>query len=326
VKQKINSSSRLHLFLISFLFLALFLITPLSALIGDSFLEKNKIDAANFLYKIGAASNFFSYDFEKRFLAISLNKEETNPTEETSDLPLARANQESKVLGVNVNVPVLMFHYIRVNLDHNDKVGFNLSVTPNNFAQQMNYLATHSYHPITLDEMGSALFSNGKLPPKPIVITFDDGYRDSYTSAFPILKKYGFKAVNFVITGLVGAPNYLTWEQIKEMNSSGIFSFGSHTAKHRALTELKDELVRKELADSKNILEQELGVIINWFAYPYGKVNDRVSYLTQASGYLGAFGTNLGTYQSTDYLFTLPRIRVGGGDTVKSFAAKLPWN
>jgi peptidoglycan/xylan/chitin deacetylase (PgdA/CDA1 family) len=190
----------------------------------------------------------------------------------------------------------------------------------------MDYLAAHHYNPISINELGAALFNEATLPPKPIVITFDDGYRDSYTDAFPILLKHKFKATNFVITGVVdGSMLYLTWEQIKEMNNSGIFTFGAHTMTHRALTELPLHEVRWEMRESRKALEYHLGYRINWLAYPYGNVNEAVAKEAELVGFVGAFGTNSGTYQSTNALFTLPRIRIGGGDSIESFAAKLPW-
>jgi len=228
------------------------------------------------------------------------------------------------VLGASVSVPVLMYHYIRVNPVASDSVGYNLSVTPENFAAQMDYLASHGYHTISLDELGSALLNHGGLPSKPIVITLDDGYMDSYTAAFPILKNHGFKATNFIITGLVGGPNYLTWGQIDEMKNSGVFTFGAHTVHHYALTSLSAANIRAEVTDSKNTLQAHLGYQVNWLAYPYGNVNGTVASITQQAGYIGAFGTNYGTYQSTDRMFTEPRVRIGGGDIISSFAAKIP--
>jgi peptidoglycan/xylan/chitin deacetylase (PgdA/CDA1 family) len=76
--------------------------------------------------------------------------------------------------------------------------------------------------------------------------------------------------------------------------------------------------------DSKSVLQAHLGYPVNWLAYPYGSVNETVANVTQQAGYVGAFGTNHGTYQSTDRMFTEPRIRIGGSDTVNSFAAKIP--
>ena len=298
--------------------------------VGDHFLTQDKIAQAGQLYKFSQLINpFLAADLEKRFLATTIiTTERTTQSEETSFDQKTNniASLESNVLGVQVTIPVLMYHYIRVNPDPNDRVGFNLSVTPANFAAQMEYLATHGYNPVSLDDLETALIHDGTLPQKPIIITFDDSYRDCFLQAFPILQKYHFKAINFVITGLVGAPNYLTWDQIREMKNSGLFTIASHTVHHLALTYVSDANIQKELTDSKNVLEKETRGPIYWFAYPYGNVDARVSTWVEKTGYTGAFGTNDGTFQSSSQIFTLPRVRVGGGDSLNSFAAKLPWN
>ncbi len=328
MKKKERKKKRNKIFLVVFYsLLSLLFISTVSIKIGDKLLEQDKPSQAKILYKIGKLANPFAENINQRLLGANIvQTERTTHSEETDGDEFAIANNTEKVvLGTNIVVPVLMYHYIRVNPDPNDKVGFNLSVTPDNFDSQMQYLLTHGYHTITLDELGAALLSKTPLPDKPIIITLDDGYRDSYTAAFPILKKYNLKAVNFVITGVVGSPRYLTWEEMSEMKDSGIFTFGGHTVNHSALTYLGKDQVKKELTDSKEDLQSHLGYLINWMAYPYGNVNSQVASLARDTGYIGAFGTNYGDYQSTDYLFTLPRIRIGGSDSVSSFAAKLPW-
>jgi hypothetical protein len=103
----------------------------------------------------------------------------------------------------SVRVPILMYHYIRVVQDPRDRLGFNLSVTPSDFSQQMDWLDQNGYHPIDLADLRGYLLGHGSLPAKPIVLTFDDGYRDMYTTAFPILRGHHFKAVSYVVSGFV---------------------------------------------------------------------------------------------------------------------------
>lgn len=306
---------------------AIFVTSSLLIFLGDRLFIKDHLNQAETLYKIVKATNLFNQSVDQRLLAVKVVKEERRTHSEETDIdrPLAENNRGFKVLGTSLTVPVLMYHYIRINPNPNDTVGFNLSVTPANFTSQMDYLASHGYHTISLDEMGASLLNRTALPGKPIVITFDDGYRDAHDLAFPILRDRGFKALNFVITGLVGAPNYLTWDQIDEMKASGLFTFGGHTVHHYALTYLNNDKVKYEVTESKNILQTHLGYNVNWFAYPYGNVDGRVATIVAQAGYVGAFGTNSGTYQSTNHMFTLPRVRVGGGDGLATFAAKLPW-
>lgn len=298
--------------------------------VGDRLLLKDNIYLAELFYKFSKLTNPLNGNLDKRLLATEIIGEERRTHSEETDAnesEISIGNVKRSVLGESVTVPVLMYHYIRVNPNQNDKVGYSLSVTPSNFSTQMDYLAAHGYHTISLDEMGAALLSHAALPQKPIVITFDDGYADCHDTALPILQSHGFKAVNFVITGLVGAPNYLTWGQIDEMKNSGVFTFGSHTITHRALYSLDNKSIKTEVTESKDILQSNLGYPINWFAYPYGAgaFDSRVSNIVRQAGYIGAFGTNYGANQNTDYMFRLPRVRVNGSDNVSSFASKLPW-
>lgn len=313
------------LFLAIFVFAFLFALSSLAMGLGDKLLLKDKIPQAGILYNISKITNPLNKDIEKRLLAVRVITDERNYFKELSFDEKEELKIYKNVLGASATVPVLMYHYIRINPDPNDRVGFNLSVTPANFAAQMDYLASIGYQTISPDELGAFFLNNAALPSKPIIISFDDGYADSYSSALPILRSHGFKAVNFVTTGLIEVPGYLTWGQIEEMKNSGVFTFGSHSVHHWALTYLTDDRIRYEVSESKNILGSHLGYPINWFAYPYGNVNNQVIKVLQQAGYMGAFGTNLGTSQLKSALFTLPRIRIGGGDSVSSFASKLPW-
>jgi len=293
--------------------------------IGDNFFKTDKFSQANTFYFLSKILFPLRPDLDKRFLALNIEQTERQIHSEETGGDEGTVNYQKNVLGIAVTVPILMYHYIRINPNSGDQVGFNLSVTPSNFSAQMDYLAAHGYHTISPDDLGVALLTYSGLPLKPVIITFDDGYADSYYNAFPVLRSHGFKAVNFIITGLVGAPNYLSWGLIDEMRGSGLFTFGSHTIHHNALTSLNNNVVKKELSESKAVLGAHLGYQINWFAYPYGSVDQRVASLVRESGYIGSFGTNSGTFQSTDYMFTLPRIRIGGSDSLASFAGKLPW-
>lgn len=325
-----KTKSKINLKLLFFpfvVFLILLNITPITTSLGDRLVVSDNLDVAELLYKVGKLTNIYKLNLDQRFAAINVVRQERSvESEETSfDQVLAEDNHFTNILGASVTIPVLMYHYIRVNPNPADKIGFNLSVTPASFTAQMDYLVSHDYHPIALDQLGAALLGTAQLPSKPIVVTFDDGYKDSYRSAWPILRQRNLKAVNFVITGFVGGPNYLNWEEIDQMKKSGVFTFGSHTVNHSALTYLDVERIKKEVGDSKNILQGHLGYQINWFAYPYGNVNAKVADIVKQSGYLGAFGTNNGIYHDTEVMYTLPRVRIGGGDSVQSFAAKLPW-
>ena len=146
---------------------------------------------------------------------------------------------------------VLVLNYHKV-----DNMNISLSVLPEDFDRQMKYLSENGYHTITPDELYDSLAGNAELPENPVLITFDDGYEDNYQNAYPILKKYDFKATVFVISSFLGVyPNYLTWDQAREMDENGI-SIQSHTVDHKSMTDLTDDELRTELVDSKKKIEK----------------------------------------------------------------------
>ncbi|HWY78919.1 MAG TPA: polysaccharide deacetylase family protein [Candidatus Sulfotelmatobacter sp.] len=205
-------------------------------------------------------------------------------------------------------IPILTYHYIR---DYNypkDTLGISLSVSPTTFDQQMNYLSSHGYTPITLDTLYGIFKGKAARPAKPIVLTFDDGYIDFYANAYPILKKYNFHAVSFVVTGFVGQSAYLSWNNIHEMQSSGLISFEAHTITHAYLPNLSYANMLKELQQSKATLQAQNGTVINFIAYPYGASNWNVQKAAQTAGFVGGLGT-WGGYASYPSM-NMPRIAI----------------
>ncbi len=294
--------------------------------VANKLVLQDRFKEAKVFYEISKVINPFNEKATQGItIAEAIIEERKGESEETAFKDAIAQKEDKYVLAASVTVPVLMYHYIRYNPNPADRVGFNLSVTPNNFNAQIEYLSSHGYNSITLDDLAAAMLGTRKLPSKPVVITFDDGYKDLYTTAFPILKSHGLKAVSFVITGFVEGPGFLSWSDIDDMKGSGFVTFESHTVNHVALTYGSDQSVTRELTQSKAVLSSHIGYPVNWIAYPYGNVNPRVANLTKQAGYVGAFGTNFGSYQSTSAMFTLPRIRVGGSDTVASLASKLPY-
>lgn len=220
-------------------------------------------------------------------------------------------------------VPILMYHHIRVNPRPQDPVWVNLNVTSEQLDQQLNYLATHNYHVITLDDLYSAINNGIALPQNPIVLSFDDGYRNFFDNAYPILKKYNMKAIEFVITGVEGTNSYLSWDQIKEMDKSGLIEFGAHTQHHPNLPDLSQTSINQEITQSKADLENQLGKPTKWFAYPYGSYNNYILSEVQKAGYLGAVSTIYGGVQSKNNLYLLQRIGVSGGFTIDDLTRRI---
>ena len=203
-------------------------------------------------------------------------------------------------------IPVLNYHQIN-DVDEN-----LLTVSTAEFETQMAWLEENGYHTITAAELADALEGHGRLPERPVLITFDDGYVDNYACAFPILKKHGMKATIFIISEYVSLyPNYLTWKQLLEMQSNGI-DFGSHTVDHNVLTELSPNSVNHELADSKRTLETKLGRRVEFLAYPCGFTNESIKARAAAAGYRGAFTVDLGNTHPGDDLYALNRVPIFG--------------
>ena len=186
----------------------------------------------------------------------------------------------------------------------------------------MDWLAVNGFHPIDFNDMRAYFAGSSVLPNKPVVITLDDGYADLYTTAFPILKSYGFKAVAYIVTSFVGQSRYVTADEVIEMDHNGI-EIASHTLNHANLARTSPYWVRYELAASKAWLQSLLGHAVVDFAYPSGKFNSQVVFALQATGYDTAVTEMPGTIHSRDDRYTWTRVRVGGGESMADFASGL---
>lgn len=219
-------------------------------------------------------------------------------------------------------VPILMYHHVAVPGPEADAIRRDLSVSPAAFEAQMAHLASHGYRTVSLLDLFEHLQGGEALPPRPIILTFDDGYDDNYTFAYPILRRYGLQGTFFIITGLVGRPGYLTWEQAREMRHGGM-SLEAHTCTHLDLAKSTPARVSQEVKEAKAVLERELGGPVFFFSYPSGKYNAAVIAALEANGYLGAVTTRYGTMQESGSLYELRRVRIRGSDTLESFAQKV---
>jgi len=206
------------------------------------------------------------------------------------------------------NVPILMYHYIRV-APEGDTLGQGLSVTPENFALQMAWLKTENYASVKVSDLTdpdkkeiSKILAEGQ---KPIAITFDDGYEDAFTAAYPVLKKDGFTGTFYIIRNFVGRSEYMNQTQIDELSSAGM-EIGSHSLDHPNLEKLSIDNQKKQIFDSKNSAAT--------FCYPAGKYNNDTVALVKEAGYLTAVTTKSGIANQDSNLFELPRVRIKNGD------------
>ena len=208
----------------------------------------------------------------------------------------------------NYVVPIMMYHNVE-NTHYNE----GNWITPENFERHMIYLQEHGYHIISLDELVSAIKENKRLAKKTVVITFDDGFENNYTNAYFILKKYGLTATMFVPSDLVNTKGRLSWHDLKEMVDNGI-DIGSHGRVGDYLPSFSQIRQKDEIFESKRILEEKLGIKVNYFAYPIGGFTPKIKKMLIAAGYKGACTTNRGFDKKNKDVFELNRIKFSNKD------------
>jgi peptidoglycan/xylan/chitin deacetylase (PgdA/CDA1 family) len=223
----------------------------------------------------------------------------------------------------NITLPILMYHYVRNPPSiRTDLLGYKLSVSPADFTAQMDWLNTNGFHAVDFNDVRAYFAGTQPLPANPVVITFDDGYADLYTTAFPILAAHGFKAVAYIVSGFVGQPRYVTPPQLVQMDQNGI-EIASHTVDHANLARSSSTSLMHELVDSKRALESLLGHPVVDFAYPSGMFNGQVVAAVQRAGYDTAVTTLFSVDHSVSDRYLWTRVRVGGGESLGEFASSL---
>ncbi|MGD8191570.1 polysaccharide deacetylase family protein [Brevibacillus ginsengisoli] len=201
-------------------------------------------------------------------------------------------------------VPVFMYHsIINKNTDP-------YCLSPQVFEEQMKLLSDEGYKTLTASELLDYWMQKRSTPEKSVLLTFDDGYKDNFTNAFPTLKKYRLKATIFLATGLIGKPNYLTWQEIKEMHRSGLIDFQSHTVHHPNLLKLTAQKQMAEFELSKRMIESQLNNHVRVFAYPFGYHNRFIMNELKKCGYQMAFDSDKGASRISQGLFNLDRLEV----------------
>lgn len=190
---------------------------------------------------------------------------------------------------------ILQYHQIADVSAQLDPKG--LAVPPRMFEQQMEYLYRARFRCLTLQDVISSRLSGKRLPPRTFAITFDDGFKDLHDVVWPILDRFGFTATIFLVVGRVSMTNawqgeeshapLLSWSEVAQMARAG-FTFGSHTITHPWLTTLDDESARREIGTSRLILEDQIGLPVDFFAYPYSSSDRRIRTIAEQSGYMAA--------------------------------------
>ncbi|RLT37061.1 MAG: hypothetical protein DWI57_14080 [Chloroflexi bacterium] len=210
-------------------------------------------------------------------------------------------------------VPVLMYHYLSVPPADANIYRKDLSVSPDLFARQLERIQAEGYTTISLYDLLAHLWQGAPLPAKPVVLTFDDGYRDNYTNAFPLLRERGMRATIFVVTDFMDEerPDYLTWAMAREMLAAGI-SIESHGRNHISLKNRDRDYLVWQALGSLETIEFELGVRPRFVSYPAGEFDDGTIEVFQSANYWAGLTTIQGATHSTDNPFRLHRVRIRG--------------
>ncbi|MEP7335939.1 MAG: polysaccharide deacetylase family protein [Actinomycetota bacterium] len=211
----------------------------------------------------------------------------------------------------SIDVPILMYHRIDALDPSLPAITRRLTVDPRDFNAQMKWLVAHGYRTITQQQLFDALFGGRRLPAKPVMITFDDGYRNVFGKASPILDRLSLRATAYVIVGRIsnGDPSFLTRGQLRALERRGV-EIGSHTLTHRDLTSLSSSELRHELLESRLALERALGHPVQWLAYPYGAYDARVVRMARGAGYVLGVTTRSGFRQHGRAPLELRRIEI----------------
>lgn len=230
-------------------------------------------------------------------------------------------------------VPILMYHGIREGLGTRAAY-FETNTSPKAFAAHMQYLQDHGYRATNLKRALEYIGGFVDLE-MPVVITFDDGFRDFYTQAMPVLCQHSFTATMFVVSDFAGGRReyfgkneYMTWSEVREAHSQG-FEIGSHTVSHPVLHGLGQQRLADEISNSKHLIEDEIGSLVTSFSYPFAFPEQdthfvqRLRLLLRQCGYANGVSTIIGTAGPSDETHFLPRLPVNSHDDLRLFAAKL---
>jgi peptidoglycan/xylan/chitin deacetylase (PgdA/CDA1 family) len=224
---------------------------------------------------------------------------------------------------LSATVPILMYHQIRDLPANASADDLTWTVSPASLAAQLGYLSDKGYTTISLDQLLDGFSGQSPLPPKPVVITFDDGWKTQYTNALPLLKKNGQTATFYIVSSYMGYGAYFDWTMTTDVLKAGM-TIGGHTVDHKSLTGLSAVDLDHELRDSKAVLDGKLGISVTHLAYPNGAFNDTVIAAVRRAGYRTATTINPAPVKSPLVPLSLPRLRVSYKDTLADFIKKLP--
>jgi peptidoglycan/xylan/chitin deacetylase (PgdA/CDA1 family) len=222
-----------------------------------------------------------------------------------------------------ITCPILLFHRIEIPPSPNS-ISALYYMAPSDFQWQMQALKDWGYTTIPISLLVEAIMTGAPLPPRPVVITFDDGYETVYQNAYPIMQALGFTGVMYLIGTAVGAQGYMDVSQIQGMIANG-WEIGSHSMTHPHLPAVEDQ-IGYEAGHSKALLGSEFVVNVETFAYPYGDIDPFVVGKVAEYGYFAAVGLGKQYTNNLKSLYYLSRIEIQHGTDLAKFTSMLPWS
>ncbi|MFQ5706812.1 MAG: polysaccharide deacetylase family protein [bacterium] len=213
-------------------------------------------------------------------------------------------------------VAVLAYHRVLSESDlPNGRLRSPYAMTLASFEKQMYLLVEIGFQAVTLDEV----LSHPDPQAKRVVLTFDDGYVDNYTQAWPVLRHFGFKATFFVIANRIGSEAFMSWQQLKEMTAAGM-AVESHTANHQPLTSLSNGECLHELVQSRQTIEARLGRPVRFVSFPHGMYDRTVLQACRKAGYAGGCNSDFGYFKPGGDVFKINRFMVKKDYDLKTFS------
>jgi len=190
------------------------------------------------------------------------------------------------------------------------------------FDSQLKILSAHGYHTITSVQLRQAILEGMSLPPRPVIITFDDGNVDNYEYAYPIMQKYGFTGTAYIVANRLDSEGYLSKEQLQELAAAG-WEIGSHSMTHLDLANATPLQLRQEILESRLRLEEEIGVDVRSFAYPFGTFTKTLAQKIENYGYTTGVGLGKNSIHDLNSIYYLSRWEIPGTMTIDDFEALL---
>lgn len=228
----------------------------------------------------------------------------------------------SGIYSWTLKVPILMYHYISIPPEDADKYRVDLSVSPDDFREQIAYLAENGFETVDLYDLSLAITEKRQLPAKPVILTFDDGYRDNYENAFPVLQEYGMKGTFFVVTQPIddGNPNYLDWEMVKEMADAGM-RIEPHSKTHADLSGREPDYILYEVLGAQETIAAHTGQTPRYFCYPGGRYDETTIQVLADLDFWGAVTTEGGKWHGFNERYQWQRVRMRNSTPLAEFAS-----